>query len=250
VKGWLCAMTLMLCAFGTTAKGAEIRVVASPGLSGAFGVLGPQFEHASGNTLSLRYGLIPAQKQFIESGDFDLAVVPSIVLDDAIKDGKIAADTRTLIARVELGVGIRAGAGKSDLSSVDAFKRAMLAAKSVSYVINEPTGKQISKDFETLGIAEEMTAKTKAAETTTQVWRAVAGGDAELGFGFISNIVSAQGVEVAGSVPRELQYSILMQAGIGTAARETDAAKSFITYLLGTEAGSVLKSQGLAPSGP
>jgi molybdate transport system substrate-binding protein len=250
VKGWLCAMTLMLCAVATTAKGVEIRVVASPGLSGAFGVLGPQFEHASGNTLSLRYGLIPAQKQFIESGDFDVAAVPSIVLDDAIKDGKIVADTRTLIARVELGVGVRTGAGKPDLSSVDAFKRAMLAAKSISYVTNEPTGKQLSKDFETLGIAAEMTAKTKAAETTAQVWRAVASGDAELGFGFISNIVSAPGVDVAGPVPRELQYSIAMQAGIGAAARDAVAAKSFITYLLGAEAASVLKSQGLTPSAP
>ena len=240
----------MLFALGVAAEAAEIRVVSSPGLTAVFKVIGPQFERATGHKLTFQYGLEAAQKQYIQAGDFDLAIVPSRVLDDAIKDGKIAADTRTPVARAGLSVGVRAGAAKPDVASVDAFKRAMVAAKSVAYAANESTGRQIAKDFESLGIAEIMKAKTKPQKTVTLVWQAVAGGDAELGFSFTSNLLSAPGVELAGPFPAELQYSVVLAAGIGSAVREADAAKSFIKYLLTPEAASVLKAKGLEPPAP
>jgi molybdate transport system substrate-binding protein len=241
---------IIFCTLGTVANAAEIRVVASPGLTAAFKVLAPQFEHASGNTLAFQYGLGAAQKQRIDAGDFDLAIVPQFALDSAIKDGKIAADTRTIVARVDLGVGVRAGAVKFDVTSVDAFKRAILAAKSVTYVMDEPAGRQITKDFETLGIAEAMKAKTKPQNKVAQVWQAVASGDAELGFGFTSNLLSVPGVQFAGSFPMELQYSVAMVAGIPGTAHETSAAKAFIKFLLAPEAVAVFKSKGLGPPAP
>jgi molybdate transport system substrate-binding protein len=127
-----CVAVLMLWAQGITAKAAEIRVIASPGLSVVFEKLGPKFERATGHTLAMQYGLVVVQKQQIEAGDFDLAIVPSPVLDDAIKQGKVAADTRTPVARVFLGVGIRVGASSPGLASVDAFRRALLDAKSIT----------------------------------------------------------------------------------------------------------------------
>ena len=238
---------LALCIQGTAAKAAEIRVVTSPGLSAVFKVVGPKFEGATGHKLTFQYGLEAAQKKNIQAGEFDLAIVPSHVLDDAIKDGKIAADSRTPVARAGLSVGVRAGATKPDVGSVDAFKHAMVAAKSVAYAANELTGRQIAKDFEALGIAEIMKAKIKPQKTVTLVWQAVASGDAELGFSFTSNLLAAPGVELVGSFPTELQYSVALVAGIGSAAHETDAAKAFIKFLLAPEAVAVLKAKGLEP---
>jgi molybdate transport system substrate-binding protein len=238
---------LMLCIQGNAAEATEIRVVTSPGLSAVFKVVGPQFERATGHKLKFQYGLETTQRRYIQAGEFDLAIVPSHVLDHAIKDGKIAADSRTPVARAGLSVGVRAGARKPDVGSVDAFKDAMVAAKSVAYAANESTGRQIAKDFDTLGIAEIMKAKIKPQKTVPLVWQAVASVGAELGFSFTSNLLSAPGVELVGSFPIELQYSVAMVAGIGSAAHETDAAKAFIDFLREPEAVAVLKAKGLQP---
>jgi molybdate transport system substrate-binding protein len=241
---------IIFCALGIAANAAEIRVIASPGLTAAFKVLAPQYEHASGNTLIFQYGLEAAQKQQIQSGNIDLAIVPANTLSGEIKDGKIVAESRTAVALAQLSVGVRAGAAKPDVSSVDAFKRAMIAATSVAYAVDESTGKQIDKDFERLGIAEIMKAKTKPQKTVTLVWQAVASGEAELGFSFTSNLLSAPGVQLAGPFPPELQYSIAMVAGIPGTAHEKGAAKAFIKFLLTPEAVAVFKSKGLEPPSP
>jgi molybdate transport system substrate-binding protein len=133
---------------------------------------------------------------------------------------------------------------------VDAFKRAMVAAKSVAYAANESTGRQIAKDFETLGIAEIMKAKAKPQKTVAQVWQAVAAGDADIGFSFTSNLLSAPGVELAGRFPSELQYLVALVGGVGTTANEAAPAKAFIKYLLAPEAASVFKAKGLEPPAP
>jgi len=241
---------LMFWAQGIVAEAAEIRIVASPGISAAFAELGPRFERATGHKLAIQYGLIPAQKQQIESGAFDLAIVPSAVLEEAIKKSKIAADTRTSLVRVSLGVGVRTGSAKPDLTSTDAFKRALLNAASVTYVTDEPTGQRITKDFERLGIADAMKTKTKPQATTTAVWKAVASGEAELGFGFASNAVGVSGVELAGLFPDELQFSTVLTAGLGVTAQQADPAKALVKYLLSPEAADVLKAKGLTPIAP
>ena len=254
IGSWVVGMAtglLMLLAQDIAADAGEIRVIASPGLSAAFGDLSPQFERVTGHTLAIQYGLVVAQKQRIELGEFDLAIVPAFVLDDAIKQGTIAANTRTAVARASLGIGVRAGTVKPDLSSVEDFKRALLNAKSVAYVTDEPAGRTIIKGFERLGIAESMNAKTKSQTSVARVWQAVAGGEVELGFGFTSNLLSVQGVEFAGPFPSELQYSVVMTAGIGATAKQADAARVFIKYLLAPEAVAAMKAKGLEPvSGP
>ncbi|HEY2756295.1 MAG TPA: substrate-binding domain-containing protein [Pseudolabrys sp.] len=232
------------------AKAAEIRVTASPAFSAVFALLGPRFERATGHTLSIQYGLVAAQKQQIAAGTIDIAIVPSPVLDDAIEQGRISAATRPLLARVILGVGVRAGARKPDLTSLESFKRTLLDAKSVSYVTDEPTGKRIGKAFEGLGIGDAMKVKTRSEESTARVWHDVANGDVEMGFGFTSNALSARGVELAGAFPPELQYSVVMAAGVANSARQPDAAKALISYLLTAEAVAVMKTKGLEPATP
>lgn len=152
----------MLLAHGTAANAAEIKVIAGAGFSSALGELGPQFERATGHKLVIQYGVTGSMKRQIESGEaFDLAIVPGALMDDVTKQGKIAAGTRAEIARVGMGVGVRAGAPKPDISSVDAFKRALLNAKSVTYAPEGATGIHLVKVLERLGIAEQMKAKTK-----------------------------------------------------------------------------------------
>jgi molybdate transport system substrate-binding protein len=252
VRSTLCCWFFALLAFcvGSAAEAAEIRVLASPALSAAFKALAPAVERETGDTLNLQYGLQAEQQQKIQAGDFDVAIVPAAILDAAIKQGKVAPDTRTPLAHVDLGVGARSGAVKPDISSNDAFRRAMVSASSVAYVVGEASGKQVTKDFESLGIADIMKMKTKVADTVAHVWQAVARGDAEVGFGLTSNIVSAPGVELVGLFPPELQYSVVMTAGVGTTAQLPDAAKMLIRVLRGPVATSALQAAGLTPVAP
>ncbi len=233
-----------------SAQAAEIRVIASPSVSAILRELGPRFERATGHKLTASYGLVPAQKQQIEAGDFDLAIIPGEVMDYEIAQRKISAQTHVQIARTGLGVGILNGAPKPDLATIDGFKRTLLDAKSVSYVSKEPSGKQVERDFESLGIAEAMKSRIASKELIAQVWQAVASGKAALGFGFIPNVKSAAGVEFAGPFPRDLQFYTVIAVGVGAAAQQPDAARAFITYLTSPDAGAVFAANGFEPTLP
>jgi molybdate transport system substrate-binding protein len=125
---------VILFAQGLAAEAAEVKVIAGTAMRAVWEELGPQFERAMDHKLVIWYGNAGTIKRRIEAGEaFDLFVAGAGGLDEYAKQGKIAADTRTEIARVGMGVGARAGAAKPDISSVDAFKRALLNAKSVTY---------------------------------------------------------------------------------------------------------------------
>lgn len=230
------------------AKAADVRVIAGAALSGVIGELGPQFERSTGHKLVVEYGILTTMKRQIESGEpFDLAIVPVELMDDVTKQGRIAADTRTGIARVGMGVGVRAGAAKPDISSADAFKRAMLNAKSITYVPGGATGTHLVKVFERLGITDAMKAKTKPQQVPARIGQAVADGEAELGLGVISILLSVRGVELAGPLPPELQHHLVLTAGVGSAAKQPDAAKALIKHLTTPEAAAVIKAKDLDP---
>jgi molybdate transport system substrate-binding protein len=225
---------------------AEIRMIASPSLSAVMENIGPAFERATGHKLVISYGLIAPMRRHIETGGpFDLAIVPAALMDTVDKQGKFAPDSITEIARISLGVAARVGASKLDIGSVEAFKRAMLNARSVAYIPDEPTGAHLTKVFERLGIAAEMKNKTKPQQSLPQVMQAVVSGEAELGFAVVSNIVSERGVELVGRVPSELQYQVVLKAGIASAAAQGDAASVFIKYLSTPEAAAIFKAKGL-----
>jgi molybdate transport system substrate-binding protein len=247
---WRVTITLLIFSPALSVDAAEIRIVASPSVSAVVRELGPRFESATGHKLSVRYGLIAAQKQQIEAGDFDLAITPSAVVDYEIAQGKIRPQTRTEVARAGLGVGIREGATKPDLATIDSFKQVLLGARSLSYVANEPSGMQIGKDFESLGIGEAVKAKIKSQVSVRDVWKAVANGNAELGFGFVPNALSAPGIEFAGSFPASLQFYTAVAAAVGVTAQQPDAAEAFIKYLIGPVADPVIKKAGFEPAKP
>ena len=231
------------------AEAAEVKVITGVGMSAVMGELGPQFERTTGHKLLTWYGNRGTMRQRIEAGEaFDLAIIGS--LDEFIKEGKITAGTRTGIARVGIGVSTRAGAPKPDISSVDAFKRALLNAKSVIYVPESVVGIHLARVFERLGIAEQMKAKTKPRQGTEGFAQAVADGEAELGFELTNEILFFSGVELVGPFPPELQSYNAFMAGVGTAAEQPEAAKALIKFLTTPEAAAVIKAKGLEPATP
>jgi molybdate transport system substrate-binding protein len=214
--------------------------------------LGPQFERATGHKLVVWYGVTgPIRRRMAAGEPFDLAMLGSL-MDEYIKQGTIAADTRTEIARDGLGVAGRAGAPKPDISSVEAFKRALLNAKSVAYNPEGAAGIHAVSVFQRLGIAEQMAAKAKpvASGSGRGVSQVVAEGNAELGFAFTNSIRSADGVELVGPLPPELQRYSRVFAGVATAAKQPDAAKALIKFLTTPAAAAVIMAKGMEPATP
>ena len=229
------------------AEAAEIKVLAGGAIAGALGELGPEFERATGHKVTLQYGLAPQVKRRIEGGEaFDVVILSPGPMDDLSKQGKIAG-SYVKIARGGVGVAIRAGALKPDIASVDAFKRTMLNAKSISYAPEATTGVHLAKVFERLGIAEDMRAKTKPQQAAERIAQAVADGEAELAIALTSSLLLSRGVDLIGNLPSELQNYLVFTAGIGAAAAQPDAAKAFIKHVTAPTAAPVLKAKGWEP---
>jgi molybdate transport system substrate-binding protein len=231
----------------TTAQAAELKVVSGNGARAAVQELCAQFERTSGHKVSLRFEVNAALKRKIEGGEtFDVAILNPPVLDDLIRQGKVVAGTRADIGRAGLGVAVRTGAQKPDIGSVDAFRRALLAAKSVAYPGEGASGIYFVGLLDRLGIAAEMKPKLKpmAAEDTVEV---VARGEADMVVVVSSRIFDVNGVEPVGPLPAELQTMIGFAAGMGAATREPDAAKALIRFLTAPEAAPVLKAKGVQP---
>lgn len=164
--------------------------------------------------------------------------------NEAAKKGFFADGNRPVVAAVGLGVAIKAGAPKPDLSSPEAFKQALRKAKAVSILPESVNGKHFIAVFEKLGIGEEMKAKIIAAKAPGEVPGAVAKGDADLAL-FISNGLKAPGVEYAGPVPAEFEQKLVFVAGIAAKANEPKAAQEFVTYLTSPPAKAAMKASGL-----
>ncbi len=172
-------------------------------------------------------------------------VVPIDVFKDAAAKNHLAEPTVN-IARVGYGVIVRAGAPKPDLSTPDAFKKALLAASSVSSTPSSAAGAYIAKVYDRLGIADQMKAKTKAEALPTAIAPAVARGEAELGI-FLTNVFNAPGIELAGPFPAELQQELIFPAAVAAEAKEPAAAKALIDFLKTPAAIAAIKAAGMTP---
>lgn len=239
---------VILLAHITAGVAADIKVLSTFGMRQVLNEIAPQFERTTGHKLAIQYGSSAGLKQQIEGGEtFDLAIITPPVIDDLTKQGKVAGETRAIIARSGMGVAVRAGAPRPDISSVDAFKRALVNAKSVTYTPGGTTGTHLARVLARLGIAEEMKAKTKPEQTPERIVQAVADGEVEFGFTAISTILATPGVAVLGPFPSELQDYIVYTAGVGAGSKETEAAKALVNLLRTDGAASVMKATGLDP---
>ena len=225
------------------ARAAELRVLAGGATTAIMGELVPQFERATGHKLTVHFAGTPELIRQATSTPFDLGFVPVEVMKDAAARAKFGATSD--IARVGFGVAIRAGAPKPDVSTPDALKATLLKAQSVTLYPESAAGAYVLKTFERLGIGEAMKDKIKP-QPPQQIASSVAKGDAELGV-FLTNVLIAPGVELAGPFPADLQQDLVFVGAAAADSKEADAAKAFIAYLKTPEAAAVIKARGMTP---
>jgi molybdate transport system substrate-binding protein len=233
----------MLTTGGTNA--AEITLLCSNALKSAVEELGPQFEKASGRKLKAEYGSTGPLKVMIEKGRaFDVAILSVEATDELIKSGKLAANTRADIARSGMGVAVRKGAAKPDLTTTQAFKHALLNAQTIAYSDGGLSGIYLKGLLERLGIAEQLKSKIRFGRGGAMVGE----GKAELGLTQVSEILSEPGSELAGPLPEDIQQYTIFPAAIGAASAHTKAAQALLTFLKSPEAAKVLRAKGLEPA--
>jgi len=228
------------------AAAAPITVLSSNGFQAVMEDLAPRFERARHRTLAVTYDLAATLKQNIESGrPFDLAILTPAAIDDLIASGKIAAASRTTLARSGLGLAVRAGARKPNVSTSDAFKRTLADANSIAYVKEGASGAAFAALVKRIGIADALEPKTRLKATRDEVGDAVRGGQAELGVLPISEILPLRGVELGGAFPGELQTYIVMVAGVSAKTARAGDVRELIDYLTADAALPTIKAKGM-----
>src|SRR3954462_512055 len=225
---------------------AELRVLAGGAMSAVWGELKPKFEQASGHKLEMFFGTTPNLIKEATSGKrFDIGIVPVDVMQDTAARANFASGPTLDIARVGLGVAVRAGAPKPDIDTPEALKATLLKAQSVASIPESATGYSIAKVFDRLGITEPMKAKMKAQPTPAEVVTAVAKGEAELAL-FLMNVLMAPGLDVVGPFPTEVQQDVVFTGALGADTKEAAAAKALLDYLRTPDAIAVIKAKGMA----
>jgi len=225
----------------------EIKVLASHVVFEVMREFGPQFERGTGHSLSFSYDPANVIKGQIDSGiAFDVAIVTRQVIDDLATRGKILSDSCRDFGRCGLGLSVRKGAPKPDIGSVEAFKRALLAAESVIRSKDGTSGIYFDTLMDRLGIAEQMRGKIKLGGSG-RIAELVVKGEAEMAVQQVSELLPVKGTDFVGPFPPELQLYTMFAAGVATASAQRDAALAFVDALLAPAAVGLLKANGLEP---
>jgi molybdate transport system substrate-binding protein len=241
-------VVLTLTQLGDTARSAEIKVFSSAAPRGIFRELTPDFERTTGHRLVINYEFAADLKRRIEAGDpFDVAILPPDLADDLVQRGKLTAGSRVDLGRTGMGVAVRRGEPKPHIDTVDAFRRALLAAPTVAYASGGESGVHVLGMLAQLGIAEAMKQKLRPYPAGGAV-EAVARGEADLVVIGVAPILYVPGVELVGWLPPELQSYIDFTGSIGAAAKQADAARTLLTLLTSPAAVALFKAQGFEPA--
>src|SRR5665213_766370 len=239
---------LFMAAAPNVAVSSDLKVLSGSGVQPVMNEIIPQFERTSGHKVSFVYGTVGEMADRVqksEAADMVIASVPQI--ESLEKLGKVISGTRTDLAKTGVGLFVRKGASKPDISSVEAFKRTMLTAKSIGW--NDPAaGAPVSiymlGAFERMGIANEMKAKTTAFKQRSERFEAVARGDVEIGFNQISEIVAASGIDLLGPLPAAIQHYTLFTAGIVASSANQEAAKALLAFITSPSAKATMQTKG------
>ncbi len=227
---------------------ADITVIASTAMREVLGELVPMFERASGHkvTVSFQSGAVLPGK-IKEGAQADLVVTTPATIDDLVKAGKLVAGTRVDFVRSGAGVAVRAGAPKPDVGTPEAFKNALLAAKSVGYS-QGPSGVHFISVLARLGIADQVEAKGVVPPLGQRVGVLIAKGEAEIGVQQITELLQIPGIDFVGPLPKELQANIGYATATPTTAKEREAAAALVRFLSSEPALPVIKKVGLEPA--
>jgi molybdate transport system substrate-binding protein len=247
---------MVLLVLGIKAEAAELKVLSAFGMQSVMEDLGPKFEGATGHPLAISFATGGATVKRARDGEAaDVVIAIRQGIDGLVKDGKAVAGTVTVLARAGIVVAVRQGAPKPDISSPDALKRTLLAAKSIAYVdpaSGGASGIHFAKVLDRLGIANEMQAKTvfPNSKTPAEVGVLVANGEAEIGVHLIQELTSVAGIDLVGPLPGDLQDTTVFSAAIMTGAKEVEAAKALLNFLRTPEAVVLIKAKGMEPATP
>jgi len=242
------AAAFLLLAPHAGARAAEVQLTTTIGVKSVVEALAPEYERASGNKLAITWGLANVLKGQLEAGAaFDVTILTAPALDALIKGGTVAAGSRTVIARSAVGLGVRKGGAKPDIASAEAFKGAMLAAKSVCYSEKGVSGVYAASLMDRLGIAAAMRPKTILATGDVRAEELLLDGKCEFSIQQVSEIAPVAGVELAAPLPAELQMITEFAAGIAAKARATEGAKAFLKFLTSPEAAKAIRAAGMEP---
>ena len=236
-------------------RAAEIKVVTSGAFTAAYLELAPEYERATQNKLVTEFGpsmgtthnAIPLR---LERGEaIDVVIMAAPALADLIKEGKVQAGSRVDLVRSNIGMAVKAGAPKPDISTLEALKRALLAAKSIAYS-DSASGVYLSTVlFQKLGIADQIRGKTRKIEADP-VGGVVAKGEVEIGFQQISELRPVKGIDIVGELPPGAQRVTVFAAGIPATSKHPEAAKALIQWLASPAAYPAIEKSGLAPAKP
>jgi len=225
----------------------EIKVLASGALEEIGHELIPEFEKSSGQKVTVTWTGTVKIKERIEAGEvFDLVIVGAPEVDKFIAAGKMIPGSRVDLAKSGVGVAVKAGAPKPDISSGEAVKKAMLAAKSVAYS-SGPSGVYVQALIQKLGIADEVKPKAKQTVSGTRVGQYLARGEAELGFQQISELIHETGIDYVGPLPPDIQNFTNFSSGIGAGSKAQAAAKALQVFFTTPAAGDVIRKNGMEP---
>jgi len=236
----------LLLAPTTDTRAETITVLSSNGFKAVLQELAPQFEKTSGHEVAIKYSVSAELKKRIDSGEpFDLVIVTPAQIDDLIKSGRVAANSRAPLARSGMALAMRKGAAKPDVGTVEALRATLIASRSIAFAKEGAGGAFFDALVKRLGLVEQLTPKFKPTVTGDQVSQSVANGDAELGVLPVSEILPVPGVEVAGRFPADVQGYAIMVAGVSAAAAHGAAARSLIQFLTSPTALPVIEKKGM-----
>ena len=252
MRSWLSiAVASTLTFFGVLAEGsptwaAEIKVLSSNAMTDVMGDLVPEFERTTGHKVVATFEPTNAILSRIKAGESaDVTILIRQSIDELRKSGKVVSGSEADLAKTSLGIAVRAGAPKPDISTVEAFKDAMLNAKSVAVSEVGASGLHFRRVLERLGIGEAMKPKLKILPGATRTAELVAKGDAEAAVQMMSELQPVSGAEIVGSLPGDLHYEILLTAALDESAKEPAAGAALIKFLASPTISPVLKKKGM-----
>jgi molybdate transport system substrate-binding protein len=249
MKYLLSSAVLVLAVTGPTCAGAvEITLIAPGGIRAAVQQMIPDFERKTGNTVKATFGSGLGTKAQVVKGDpFDVPIV-QVPYEDVIKSGHVVAASGTPLANVSVGLAVRSGTPKPDISSADAVKKLLLGAKTISYpnaANGAAAGVSFDETLKKLGIAEEMKPKIKIAQGGAGAMALLAKGEVEYGLTFVSEIITEPGVEAVGPLPRDISTPTFLSAFLSADSKNAEAAKALISFLSSADAAAVYKARGM-----
>jgi molybdate transport system substrate-binding protein len=233
----------------TPATAAQLNLLASTAVQTVLEEVLAQHERASGDKIAVTIASTAAIMARLKAGETpDMVVVTREGIETLIQEGKVVADSRAELASAGLGIAVKRGAPKPDISTVDALKRTLLATKSVAYTASGASGQYFAKLLERLGIAEEMKPKSNILKSGL-AGDVVARGESELAVQMMSEILAVPAAELVGPLPAEVQSNMVFTAGTLTGSPRGSEARALVNYLRTPAVGAVFKAKGLDPAG-